>query len=668
VLRISAAGRDIGDIPPVVDGARKAAASRDLRTFCEAYFPSRFTMPWSDDHLRVIALMETVTVRGGMFAVAMPRGDGKTTIAEVATLWAVFCQGHPYVYLIGSCQEDGDKLLTNLKVELMNNPRLLADFPEIVYPIHRLEGQSRRCGGQIHHGEPTHIGWLADRVILPMVPGSRAAGALIRVGSLVGHLRGGVHSRPDGRRVRPTLAIVDDPQTTQSARSPSQCVERERVIQGDVRGLAGPGQKISVLIPCTVIREDDLADRLLNREIHPEWQGIRTRMVYAFPKNTGPWDRYAELRAEGMREEDGGAKGTAFYRENREAMDEGARVSWAARHNEDELSALQHAMNLRIDDELAFFAEYQNEPKRDAADRDRLTPADVCARVNGRDRGEVPQPATCLTMFIDVHDRLLYWLVVAWETTFTGYLIDYGTFPDQRRSYFSLRDATRTLGRRFPGTGVEGAIQAGLLKLVTGDVGALAREFRRADGAVMKLDRILIDAGYQPQIVANVVRKAGAVVSASKGAGLKAGHRPMSTYKRKPGEKYGHHWMVPNVRGTRELRHVRIDTNYWKTFCHDRLATAPGDPASLTIFGDKPGPHRLLAEHIAGSETWTRTEGHGRVVHEWTHKPSKPDNHWLDCLVGCAVAASMAGIVTPDAAAEKGRPPTRRKRVVRYLS
>jgi hypothetical protein len=31
----------------------------------------------------------------------------------------------------------------------------------------------------------------------------------------------------------------------------------------------------------------------------------------------------------------------------------------------------------------------------------------------------------------------------------------------------------------------------------------------------------------------------------------------------------------------------------------------------------------------------------------WRPKPSKPDNHWFDCLVGCAVAASMAGVKAP---------------------
>ena len=48
-----------------------------------------------------------------------------------------------------------------------------------------------------------------------------------------------------------------------------------------------------------------------------------------------------------------------------------------------------------------------------------------------------------------------------------------------------------------------------------------------------------------------------------------------------------------------------------------------------------------------------RTEGRGRKVDEWKLPASKPDNHpsrasgpngWLDCLVGCALAASMPGV------------------------
>jgi len=42
-----------------------------------------------------------------------------------------------------------------------------------------------------------------------------------------------------------------------------------------------------------------------------------------------------------------------------------------------------------------------------------------------------------------------------------------------------------------------------------------------------------------------------------------------------------------------------------------------------------------------------KTEGRGRTVDEWKMRPSVTDNHWFDCLVGCAVAASMQGVVLP---------------------
>lgn len=41
------------------------------------------------------------------------------------------------------------------------------------------------------------------------------------------------------------------------------------------------------------------------------------------------------------------------------------RSPWPERFNHDELSAIQHAMNLKLQDEAAFFAEYQNEPLDD---------------------------------------------------------------------------------------------------------------------------------------------------------------------------------------------------------------------------------------------------------------------------------------------------------------
>ena len=47
------------------------------------------------------------------------------------------------------------------------------------------------------------------------------------------------------------------------------------------------------------------------------------------------------------------------------------------------------------------------------------------------------------------------------------------------------------------------------------------------------------------------------------------------------------------------------------------------------------------------AEYKVRTDGRGRTVDEWKMRPEAHDNHWLDCTVGCAVAASMCGCVLP---------------------
>lgn len=121
--------------------------------------------------------------------------------------------------------------------------------------------------------------------MLPTIaaPGNKASGVVISCSGMKGSdIRGQNYARADGQVVRPQLVMVDDPQTTESAWSPSQSQRREAILAGDVLGMAGPGRKIAGLMACTVIRPGDMADNILDRDKHPEWQGERTKMVYAF--------------------------------------------------------------------------------------------------------------------------------------------------------------------------------------------------------------------------------------------------------------------------------------------------------------------------------------------------------------------------------------------------
>ena len=643
---LSQSGRDIGELPPVANPERKATAAVSFRFFCESYFPQTFYLPWSDDHLRVINKIEQAVRHGGLFAMAMPRGSGKSSQAECACIWAALYGHREFVCLIGSDEGHAMDMLDSIKMELDSNDLLLADFPEVCYPIQCLEGIANRCAGQLYRGERTHISWTAKEIILPTIPDSGGSGVIIKVAGITGRIRGMKAKRADGKTVRPQLVVLDDPQTDESARSLSQCANRESILAGAVLGLAGPGKKISGIMPCTVIRPGDMADNILDRDKHPEWNGERTKLVDAFPKNESLWAQYAQIRAEGLRAGDGGRAATEFYGENQQAMDEGAIVAWPQRFNHDELSAIQHAMNLKLQDEAAFFAEYQNEPLPEETIGDDLLSADqIAGKVNGIPRRKLPIGCDQLTMFIDVQQNLLFYVIVGWESDFTGYVVDYGAYPDQQRAYFTLRDARRTLSHAAPNTGLEGAIYAGL-ETLTGQ--HLGREWKRDDGAVMRIERCLVDAnwGSSTDLVYQFCRQSphAAVLLPSHGRFVGASTLPYSEYKRRPGDRVGLNWRIPNVRGKRAVRHVLFDANYWKSFIQARFAVAMGDRGCLSLFGNKPESHRLFAEHLT-AEYRVKTEGRGRTVDEWKIRPEQPDNHWLDCLVGCAVAASIQGVM-----------------------
>ena len=645
----SLAGRDIGPLPEVVNPDRKAACERNFQLFCESYFPETYALAWSPDHLKVIEKIETAVLRGGLFALALPRGSGKTTITESAALWSMLYGHREFVVLIGATESAALELLDSLKTELEVNERLAEDFPEVCYPVAQLEGIANRCAGQLYKGERTRITWTSNEIVLPTVEGSRASGIIVRVVGITGRIRGMKFKRSDGRNVRPSLVVIDDPQTSESAGSLEQTRKRVRVLAGDILGLAGPGQKISGIMPCTIIRPGDMADIILNRNTHPDWNGEKTRMVYRFPTNMKLWEEYAEIRAEALRTEGNFQKATEFYLANREAMDAGAEVSWEARFNHDEVSALQHAMNLKFQDEAAFQSEYQNDPlPDDTADDSLLSVDEICAKINGLARRRVPLKCDRLTMFVDVQKALLFYVVIAWAEDFTGAVIDYGSWPDQHRHEYSLADANPSIQTLFPKAGFEGALYAALSALTDE---CLGREWEREDGAVLKIERALVDAnwGQSTDVVYQFCRQSShaGVILPSHGRYVGASSKPMTEYRKQQGDRLGFNWMIPNVAGKRAIRHVIYDTNYWKSFIHARLTVPVGDKGSLTLYGRIPGAHQLFAEHLT-AEYRVKTQGRGRTVDEWKLKPQSHDNHFLDCVAGCAVCGSMLGASLPE--------------------
>ena len=352
----SLSGRDIGEIPPPADPKRRSAALRNLRRFYETYFPATFYLPWSQAHIKSIRDTQRTIERSEMMAEAMPRGWGKSSRFERAALWAGLKGIKRFCVVVSADEGAALEILDAIKSEMESNELLAADFPEVVLPIRKLNRITQRAKGQTYRGAPTFIAWEDRKVVFPTIPGSPASGFIIRVAGLTGRVRGMKHNRPDGTTVRPDLALVDDPQTDESAHSPQQVEKRLRLLNGPVLRLAGPDQRVSCMCSVTVIQPDDLAARLIDRKQSPQWHGRRYSTMTKFPTESRGsrkfektwWDaivKYGDVRSEGLRLDDGGVLANTHWRKHRSVLEKGVTVGWKHKVEPGDLTAIQSAVN-----------------------------------------------------------------------------------------------------------------------------------------------------------------------------------------------------------------------------------------------------------------------------------------------------------------------------------
>jgi len=258
--------------------------------------------------------------------------------------------------------------------------------------------------------------------------------------------------------------------------------------------------------------------------------------------------------------------------------------------------------------------------------------ADVLAERFGLDRtrrGIVPEGFELITVGVDVGGKRLHYVVIAWRFDGTCRIVDYGEL-----SVYSAK------------LGAERAILAAL-QYLRDEV--LARGYPGPREEARPPDQVWIDAGWKPEAVHRFCQESQrlddwrGVFRACVGRGK--------------GRQYGGSYSAPKGKDKKTLyvgdgfffsltapgRVLAIlDADHWKSFVHQRLATASDQPGAMTLFVPSDKDHKALCRHLtAEKEAREFVEGVGEVK-VWI--AVSRTNHYLDAVAYSAAGAGFAGV------------------------
>jgi len=635
--QLRASRSDLTYAPPA-NYARRRRLEKSLGAWLKYYMSEAFDLGWAEFHVEAIAKLQTSLMQGGSFALALPRGSGKSTICRGAAIWAILAGHRRYVLMVGATGKKAESALKDIKSVLRFTDRIAADYPEVITPIRALEGVSLRAMSQTAFGEPTMITWNAKRLSFPCTKRisakgrefkSPSAGAIIDIDGITGDIRGHVVTLPDGHVIRPDAAICDDVQTRESASSPSQTETRLKTITDDVAGSAGPGKNLSVVAPCTVIKKGDLADRLLDKEEYPDFRGQRLGMVISWPDDMEMWeDGYAQARIKGIEDEDDGKQAAAYYAKHRKAMDRGARVSWPARVQKNETSAIQNAMNLYLKmGKSGFYAEYQNEPIVESMTLYDLTPDVIMGKTYGLPVRALPTAGKTVVAFTDINHYGLHWVIAGFRNDFAGFVPIYGKYPE--RGELVPKNATESERAELIRKGLDEL--SGLLQNM---------DLRYENGERVAIRVWMIDRGYMPEVVHSFCRYSKGSFPKFPARGY-AGHIytvRKSTCVGRPRENV-------HLVESRLGQFIAYNACYWREYAQRAWLGRVGTPGAFALFGKKGLVHREFAEQICAEKLVDKAVGDRGTIYRWAEVPARWHD-FGDCMYGCCVGAAWSGLTT----------------------
>lgn len=648
---------------PLVDEKKEKRARKkykyDLEGFLLKYMAPAFPKPFCDDHRKALKRMQSDILEGGLSGFCMPRGSGKTTMAMGAVIWALLYGHLGYIAVVSSDQTAANEFVSDVKTLIWLSPGIKDGWPQLAEYIQKGDGHQQKFNHALNHdGTPPLIRWGKDTLRLPSTPENMKqewSGGLLRAKGLTGGIRGLNIAKPDGSIDRPDYIIVDDPQTKESARSISQTDQREEIIDGDLMGLAGPGESISGCMLMTVIEANDLADRYLDPKRHGEWGVVRSKMIEEWPDELdGLWQEYKILYLKNLREEPENRKNLhiEFYQNNREAMDKGSRVYWEHRKKETDVSAIQHAMDLFFRLRNAFLSEYQNEPlQRTSGAPYQIDEIQVMESTNGLDRFHAPKDAPFIVTMTDINFSGLNTVVLASTNNAVVHVIDWGTYPEGNEP---LYDPGKKKNKIAEEIAIVRALDYHIREITQ------PRYFR--DGKMVSPDLTLIDCGNWMELVFRWCKMNAHLM----GSERVYPSRGRSDNKYRPTQCVGppgDNWHVADWKYGRVLVH---NADYWRMKAQQGFITPAPAPGSITLYGKNPSNHKRFADEVCAEvlEDYIELTDQGNRFYKWGRKVGVA-NDLLDALVGARAGVSCLGAressIEVESKGQKKQPRGRRR-------
>jgi len=509
---------------------------------------------------------------------------------------------------------------------------------------------------QTYDGEKTYITVQKDKIIFPIIEGSAASGAVIQV-KPKDNVRGTIVKVKEGpmmgKVLRPDLIIMDDLQTDVDAANPRTVAKIVRHVKKSIMRSGGHSRSLAAMFTATPIQPGDVPHHFYFNE--RSWEVVSYKMLTSLPRNMDWWlgDYKNTLmnfdrRTPGSRTQ-ARLDACKLYKDNWDMANEGAEASWEWAYEWDddpptELSAVQHAMNILIEEGIEVF---ESECQTKLEDVDSTSgysrcPKDIIvSKQTNRPRMTVPLHSRKIVTHVDVQGEFLCFMTVSSPNHFEPEIINYGIWPQTHRLRWEKR-SLEGMAAKYPGP-----LELRIYQAVIDFTNILAeQEFMREDGVPQYHDLILVDTRWQTEEVNRALRdsKHANLLKGHFGQGVNAKDKPMSSRTYSKACRV-HHYCVTIPSPTSRQEALHSDINFFKTKIHDGFRLRLGLPGSISVFKEEyKEQHQILADHLWSErprEDYFEKEKRKKVL--WSE--AEADNELLDNLVGCCAGLMSMGVI-----------------------